>query len=120
MLSKLGALEASEATEILTSIMNGYKIEVSEATDTVSKLVNIDLLAATSTGELGTSLQRVASLASAAGISLDKMIGLIATVSETTRLSAETIGNGFKSIISRFQNVKALFINPQILYLAIA
>ena len=41
-----------------------------------------------------------------ANITLDQMIGLITTVSETTRLSAETIGQGFKTVISRIQNVK--------------
>lgn len=107
MLAKLGLMESSEATQQLTAILNGYKMQTSEATDVVSKLVNIDLLAATSTEELATALQRVASMANASGISLDKMIGYIGTASETTRLSAETIGNSWKSILSRIQNVKA-------------
>ena len=48
----------------------------------------------------------MASQAELANVSLDKMIGLVATTSETTRLSAETIGNAWKSILSRIQNVK--------------
>lgn len=59
MLSKVGAIEASEATEKLTAVMNGYKLSVEEATDVVSKLVNIDLIAATSSEEIATALQRV-------------------------------------------------------------
>lgn len=55
---------------------------------------------------MATSLQYVSSQANLANVSLDKMIGLIATTSETTRLSAETIGNAWKSILSRMQNVK--------------
>ena len=50
-------------------------------------------------------LQRTASFAESAGVSIDKMLALITTTSETTRLSAETIGNGFKSILSRMQSV---------------
>lgn len=107
MLSKLGMMEASEATEKLTATLNGYKFEAEDATEVVDKLVNIDLIAATSSEELATSLQYVASMASSAGVSFDRMIALIATASETTRLSAETIGNAWKSMISRFQQVKA-------------
>lgn len=107
MLSKLGAIEASEATEKLTAVMNGYKKSTEEAIEVVDKLVNIDLIAATSTEELATSLQYVSSFANMAEVSLDKMIGLIAVGSETTRLSAETIGQGWKSIFSRLENVKA-------------
>lgn len=91
--------------------MNGYKLEVSDAVETVSKLVNIDLIAATSSGEMATSLQRVASFANSAGISIDKMIGLIATASETTRLSAETINRWHNGIIHKpllkiFSNIR--------------
>lgn len=52
-------------------------------------------------------MQYVASQASSAGISFDKMIGLIAVGSETTRLSAETIGNTWKSVLARMEQVKA-------------
>ena len=107
MLSQLGAIESSEATEKLTAIMNGYKLSVSDAMDVVDKLAKVDLIAATSTEELSTALQYVSSYAEASGLSLDRMIGYIASVSETTRLSAETIGQGWKSILSRIQNVKA-------------
>ena len=107
MLSKLGMMEASEATEKLTATLNGYKFEAEDATEVVDKLVNIDLIAATSSEELATALQYVASMASSAGVSFDRMIALIAVGSETTRLSAETMGNAWKSMLSRFQQVKA-------------
>lgn len=107
MLSKLGMMDANEATEKLTATLNGYKFSASQATDVVDKLVNVDLIAATSAEELATALQYVASQSSSAGISFDKMIGLIAVGSETTRLSAETIGNTWKSVLARMEQVKA-------------
>ena len=42
-----------------------------------------------------------------AGVSLDEMIGMITIVSSTTRRSAESIGQSFKTIFSRLQNVAA-------------
>ena len=107
MLSKLGMMDANEATEKLTATLNGYKFSASQATEVVDKLVNVDLIAATSAEELATALQYVASQASSAGISFDQMIGLIAVGSETTRLSAETIGNTWKSVLARMEQVKA-------------
>ena len=56
MLSKLGMMEASEATEKLTATLNGYKFEAEDATEVVDKLVNIDLIAATSSEELATAI----------------------------------------------------------------
>ena len=52
-------------------------------------------------------LQYVSSMASNAGMEIDQMIGILAVGSETTRLSAETIGNAWKSILTRMQQVKA-------------
>lgn len=46
-------------------------------------------------------------MASNAGMEIDQMIGILAVGSETTRLSAETIGNAWKSILTRMQQVKA-------------
>jgi TP901 family phage tail tape measure protein len=106
MLSKLGMMDSAEATEKLTAALNGYKLSANDAIGMVDKLVNIDLIAATSSEELATALQYVSSQANAANISFDKLTALIATASETTRLSAESIGNAFKSIIARMQNVK--------------
>lgn len=106
MLSTLGMMDSAEASEKLTATLNGYKMSAEDAMSTVDKLVNVDLMAATSAEEVATSLQYVASQADLAGVSIDKLIGLIATTSETTRLSAESIGNAWKSILSRMQNVK--------------
>ena len=87
--------------------MNSYRLEASEVSGVVDKLTQLDLEAATSSEELAISLQRVAAFSSTAGVSMDKMLGILTAVSSTTRLSAETIGNGFKSILSRLQNVAA-------------
>jgi hypothetical protein len=40
MMSKLGNMEAADATDKLTSIMNGFRLEANETGDVVDKLVN--------------------------------------------------------------------------------
>ena len=85
-------MDAGEATQALTAILNGFKLEASDAADVVDKLTTLDLEAATSSEELATALQRTASFAESAGVSIDKMLALITTTSETTRLSAKCLG----------------------------
>lgn len=86
--------------------MNGYSLTVEQTVGVVDKFTAVDLAFATSAAEIATALQYVASSASQAGIGIDQMIGLITVGSENTRLSAETIGNAWKTLVSRFQNVR--------------
>lgn len=106
-LSKVGAMESAEATELLTSTLNGYKYSAEEAMNIVDKVSAIDMAAATSSEELMTALSRTANSADDAGISFDKLLAMIGTVSSVTRKSASTIGESFKTIFSRMSNVAA-------------
>lgn len=90
-LSKVGAVESSEATELLTSSLNGYKLEAQDAMSVVDKISAIDLEAATSSYELATALSRTANSANDAGVSFDKLLAMIGTTSSVTRKSASTI-----------------------------
>ena len=106
-LSKVGAIESSQATELLTSSLNGYKIAAQDAMSVVDKISSIDLAAATSSEELAVALSRTANSAADAEVSLDKLLGMIGTVSSVTRKSASTIGESFKTIFARMSNVAA-------------
>ncbi len=90
-LSKVGAMESSQATELLTSSLNGYKLEAKDAMTVVDKISAIDLAAATSSYELATALSRTANSANDAEVSFDKLLAMIGTTSSVTRKSAETI-----------------------------
>ena len=107
MLARLGAIENAQATEYLTSTLNGYQMEASEASHVVDALSAVDLKAATSTAELAEALQKTANSGREAGVSFEKLLSWIGTTSEVTRKSASTIGEGFKTIISRFQGIAA-------------
>lgn len=72
--------------------MNGFKLETEDAMEVVDKLSHLDLIAATSSEELAVSLQRVSAYANSAGVSIDRMLAYITTVSSVTRLSAKCLG----------------------------
>lgn len=107
ILSKISQMESSEATKHLTSAMNGFKLETSEVIGVVDKLNAVDLASASDAAGLAESLSRCANSADIAGISVDRLIAYIATVSEITQKSASSVGEGFKSITARLQNIKA-------------
>lgn len=106
ILSKVGAMSADEATKNLTSTMRGFKLEVEDVAGVVDRLTALDLKAAVTSADLATAAARTASSANLAGVGLDKLLGYITVVEETTQKSAETIGESFKTIFARMGNVK--------------
>lgn len=106
-MSKVGAISAAEATEYLTSTLNGYKMSAQDAMSIVDKMSAVDLAAATSVEELALALQKTANMARTTGVELDEIIGMIATVSEVTRQAPEIIGTSFKTLFSRMTQVAA-------------
>ena len=106
ILSKVGAMSADDATKNLTSTMKGFRLEVEDVSGVVDKLTALDLQAAVTADDLATAVARTASSADLAGVGLDKLLGYITVVEETTQKSAETIGESFKTIFARIGNVK--------------
>lgn len=107
VLSKLGKIESADASEYLTASLNGYKKSASEAIDIVDKLTAVDMESASDAGGLAVSLSKTASAANMAGVSFDRLVGMVATVKEVTQDSDEAVGNMFKSIFARMNQIKA-------------
>lgn len=96
ILANVALIDTSSATEYLTSSLNGFNLEADKAISIVDKITYVDQKAATSSEELAIALQRSANSAGEAGIEIDKLLGIIATVSETTRKSASSIGESLE------------------------
>ncbi len=107
MMAKLGNLEAAQSTEYLTSILNGFKISADGANATIDKMVAIDNSAATSVGEIATAMQYSSAVAQQSGVSFDELAAYIGTVSSVSRMSAETVGQSMKTMLTRMESVKA-------------
>lgn len=100
-------IESGQATEYLTSMIKGFKLEVSDAIDVVSKLTAVDMEAASSAGDIAAALQNVSTTAQLAGVSLDETIAYATTIIETTQRDASSVGMALRTIMSRYGNVKA-------------
>ena len=106
MLSKLGQINSSEATEDLLATMNGFDMSVNQVNDALDVMVAIDMAASTSSGDIATALKYCASSADIAGVSFNKLAAMIGTVQDKTMQSAETVGTFMNTLLSRYRNVK--------------
>ena len=106
VLSKVGALDSASATQYLTSAMKGYSVATEDTIGIIDKLSSVDMVSATSAGDLATAMSYVANNANIAGVSMDKLIGYLATVGEVTQKSSETVGTSFNTIFSRMGSIK--------------
>lgn len=106
MLSKLGQLEAADASKALTSSMKGYKVAVQDSVEIVDKLTAVDMKAAASAGDIATAMAETAASANIAGVGMDKLIGYLTVVKEVTQDGAESVGTFSRTLFARMNNVK--------------
>ena len=107
VLSKVGDMSSEDATKYLTASLNGYKLQADAAESVVSKISSVDLVSATDSSGLAEAMSRVAVTADQAGISMDRLLGYVATIGEVTQQSMSTVGTAMKSILTRMTNIKA-------------
>jgi TP901 family phage tail tape measure protein len=107
MMSKLGNMESAQATEYLTSTLNGFNLEAKDSVGIIDKLIALDNNYATSVSEIAMALQRSSAAGKLSGVSFDELASYITVVSSVTRKSADSIGESFKTIFARMESVKA-------------
>ena len=106
MLSAIGKIENSDAASYLISGMRGYEIAAEDSVKIVDKLTAADMEAAVSAGGLAEALSKTSNVAKTSGVTLDRLIGYLSIVGETTQKSMSEVGNSFQSIFSRMNNIK--------------
>lgn len=107
ILSKVSQLDSAAATEYLTSAMKGYRVAAQDVIGVVDKLTAVDLVSATDAGGLAEAMSRTAVTADMAGISMDRLLGYLATVGEVTQKSMSSIGESFKTIFTRMSDIRS-------------
>ena len=115
-MARIAGMEASNATDAMTSALRGFNMELNQTSgqrinDVYSELAAIS---ASDTQEIATAMSKVASLAHSANMEFEITAALLAQGVEVTREAPETIGTALKTIIGRFGEVKKLFTEGQI------
>ena len=106
VLSKVGFMDSATSAQLLTSSINGYGIAAKDAMSVVDKMSAIDVNAATSTEDLAVAMAQTASGAKIAGVSMDELLSYVATISDVTQASGDTIGVSLKTMFARINSVK--------------
>ena len=107
VLSKIGQIDAADSAKYLTSALKGYKLEAEDAISVIDKISAIDITSATDAAGLAEAMSRTAVTADLAGVSMEKLLGYLATVGEVTQKSMSTVGESFKTIFTRMSSIKA-------------
>lgn len=106
-LSIMGNMDAENATTALTAALKGYQLQASQASSVVDKFFAVDMAAATSSSKLADALAKTAANAKLAGISLNDVIGQLATVNETMQEDGASTGTFYNTMLARMGNIKA-------------
>lgn len=100
----------SQMSEYLTATINGFDL-LSErggqaATYITDVLAKLGAASGSDLAEIATGLTRTANTARDVGFEFEEISTMIATVSEVTRRTPETIGNAFKSMLTTFTQLR--------------
>ena len=77
-----GLTETETAADAVTTILNAYKMSAEEAGTVSDQLFTTVRLGKTTFGELGASIAQVAPIAAAYGISIDQVLGAVASLTK--------------------------------------
>lgn len=105
-LANVSEQDTATTADQITAYRNAFGLSIEEMTQSLDKLANVANNTAANVGELMTAAQRSASVAAAVGASEDTFIASVSTIQSVTRQSAEEIGNGLKTIMQRFADIR--------------
>ena len=97
---------ASEVSEQLTAVWNGYKVVAEEAELYVDKLAAVAASTAADLEELSTGMSKVASAAATMGVNIDQLSAQLSTIVSVTRQDASVVGTALKTIYARMGDLK--------------
>lgn len=115
-MAAVAGMDASDATDAMTSALRGFNMELNETSAQKVNNVYSELAAisAADTQEISTAMSKVASLAHNVNMEFETTASFLTQGIEATREAPETIGTALKTIIARFAEVKSLYTKGQL------
>lgn len=86
-----GLAETETAADAITTILNAYKMSAEEASTVSDQLFTTVRLGKTTFGQLGASIAQVAPIAAAYGISIDQVLGAVASLTKQGTPTAQAM-----------------------------
>ena len=94
-----GMTDVSTATDVLTSTLNGFKLESSDATEVMDKLITIQNKGKIVLGQMSTVMGDVADISSSLGLDLDNVGAALSTITMSGTPAAQA-GTRLKAMFS--------------------
>jgi TP901 family phage tail tape measure protein len=108
VLSKLSGMDQASSTDALVASLRQMGMDLGDGDKLLDKWVKTSRVANVDVATLATSFSIVGEAATKAGLSVDELNGLIATVSEVTTLGARETGNSVRAMISGYSSDNAM------------
>ncbi len=102
-LTRISGLDAANATESLTAILNTFKKEALDSTRVTNVLANVDTKFAVSAADLTEALKRAGASAADARVPFNELVAAVTSLQQSTARGGSVIGNSLKSIFTRVQ-----------------
>ena len=107
ILSRLANVDQAQAVDMLTGALRQMGLDIDQGTILMDKWVATNRTAFVGLETLAESFAIVAAQASAVGVSIDQLNGIIGTIAEVTTLSATEVGNFARTILSALESDQA-------------
>lgn len=107
ILSKLAGIEQTVALDTLVGALRQQGMQLHEGISLLNAWVAVSKNSNVSLNQLASTYAIVGTAASDAGIKMDELNGIVGTLAESTKLSADEVGNAIRGFISGFQSAKS-------------
>lgn len=104
--AKISGQTTEDVSQQLITMKNAFNMSADSMSHVIDIFSKLDNTSATSFREIAEAVSRTAYSAQEAKVPLDTLASYITVVSEKTRREASTIGDQFRTMFSRFQNIK--------------
>lgn len=104
--AKISGQTTEQVSQQLITMKNAFNMSADSMSHVVDIFSKLDNTSSSSFKEIAEAVSRTAYSATEAKVPLDTLASYITVVSEKTRREASTIGDQFRTMFSRFQNVK--------------
>ena len=94
-----------EVSDQMTAIWNNYAKGGEDLTHFANAMVKLGADTASSSSEIAQGLEKFAAIGDTIGLSFDNAAAALATVTATTRQSADVVGTAFKTMFARIQGL---------------
>ena len=104
-MANVAGISAEKVSDQLTSIWNNFDNGTKSLEHYADVLVKLGSETASSSEEISKGMQKFAAIGNTVGLSYEYAASALATVTATTRESADTVGTSFRTLFSRLQGL---------------